>query len=795
MADTVKRTFYFVKSTDLPTIPEKEGNVYALSDATGFYYDVGNPAGSNTNVTRHNISAHYELVQSLPQTPDINTIYILDTGLVVTGTDLPLYDVYVYDDGDWKKIATNSNDYNVLVENTDSEKFYLAGSNVDNTMTGSLLKRSDVFVTSTGKINANGGFGGGKADEALKADVAESATMATKDSSNNTISEYFRDVAVSGRNVTFTRGDGNTQQITTYESPVMNTSTPGLVPTIPGDTTKNVLFRDGWGTFDPSHISVESAQKDGAGQVITDTYIKNLSFNTSTKVLTGTKGDGTSTVTTSIPYVSDAYSGNTTGLVPASTAGSDKRYLRVNGIWSSDGLTPTASAGDANKFLKGDNTWSDLPVFAGSAAGIVPTSDLSSQGKYLKGDGTWADIPIMVGADGTNPGTSGMVPAPTATDDTKSLLGDGTWGIPDIPIFDGAQAGLVPSPSIVETTRYLSANRTWEPCVYNTAGAPDIGSNTYQFISQMSGDSTTTTLTLQYIPNAGTLTVTADDVALVENTDYTITNNIITFTTAPASGVYIKAQYAVALSNTKLYIVGSPIQDAYNQTYTKSTAYSINGKLYSEDKAVATTDQLIVIDDSTTSATSVWSSSKVNNEITNLPNPMIFKGTLGTGGTIQTLPTASSSNEGYTYKVITAGTYASISAKVGDVFVSNATEWVLIPAGDEDSDTWRNIKVNGTEILGSAISTGALDLVAGNGITLTNNNGAVTIDSAGKILPAQTLTAGSTTITFTDSSITANSLIDVYAPVWYSDLVQSSGSAVITFPVQASNISVQIKVS
>ena len=64
---------------------------------------------------------------------------------------------------------------------------------------------------------------------------------------------------------------------------------------------------------------------------------------------------------------------------------------------------------------------------------------------------------------------------------------------------------------------------------------------------------------------------------------------------------------------------------------------------------------------------------------------MIFKGTLGTSGTIQDLPTASSANEGFTYKVIEDGTYGSVSAKVGDVFVSNGSVWILIPAGDEPS--------------------------------------------------------------------------------------------------------------
>jgi len=200
-----------------------------------------------------------------------------------------------------------------------------------------------------------------------------------------------------------------------------------------------------------------------------------------------------------------------------------------------------------------------------------------------------------------------------------------------------------------------------------------------------------------------------------------------------------------------------------------------------------------VIDDTTTASDKTWSSNKISSEFNNLPNPMVFKGTLGSGGTIETLPTASSSNEGYTYKVITDGTYASISAKVGDVFVSNGSAWVLIPAGDDVEDTWRNIKVNGVEVLGSAISTGALDLVQGNKIKITESNGAVTVASTDKKLTG-TLASGSTSITFTDSAITTSSLIDVYAPVWYSDAVQSDGSVVLTFPAQSSDMSVSIEV-
>ncbi len=117
--------------------------------------------------------------------------------------------------------------------------------------------------------------------------------------------------------------------------------------------------------------------------------------------------------------------------------------------------------------------------------------------------------------------------------------------------------------------------------------------------------------------------------------------------------------------------------------------------------------------------------SAISTAIDNLPEPMIFKGTLGTNGTITSLPTASSSNEGWTYKVITAGTYASQAAKVGDMFVStkidSAYQWVYIPSGDDVEDTWRNIKINGTEKLGTGISSGAVDFVNGNATTVSFN--------------------------------------------------------------------------
>lgn len=114
--------------------------------------------------------------------------------------------------------------------------------------------------------------------------------------------------------------------------------------------------------------------------------------------------------------------------------------------------------------------------------------------------------------------------------------------------------------------------------------------------------------------------------------------------------------------------------------------------------------------------------SRLDGRITELPEAMVFKGTLGVNGDIQTLPTASAEIEGWTFKCITAGTYAGLTLKVGDSVTcfnppnTSVYEWDISGYGDTDTDTWRAIKVNGTEELGSGISSGSVDFVGSENI-------------------------------------------------------------------------------
>ena len=157
-----------------------------------------------------------------------------------------------------------------------------------------------------------------------------------------------------------------------------------------------------------------------------------------------------------------------------------------------------------------------------------------------------------------------------------------------------------------------------------------------------------------------------------------------------------------------------------SDTYTKTEVDTALSAKANSDDVYAKTDTYSKdeIDTNIYTKSETYNKNEVDGIINNLPAPMIFKGTLGVNGTITTLPTASSDNEGFTYKVITDGTYASISAKVGDMFTSNGAAWVHIPSGDETfTDTWRSIKVNGTEKLTGSITSGSVDFKNGTNST------------------------------------------------------------------------------
>lgn len=116
---------------------------------------------------------------------------------------------------------------------------------------------------------------------------------------------------------------------------------------------------------------------------------------------------------------------------------------------------------------------------------------------------------------------------------------------------------------------------------------------------------------------------------------------------------------------TEVAINGTSVATSGQANITSVPASILTGAI--TNGVTATTQQ--VGDNSTKIATTAY----VDAAIAALPGFMIFKGSLGTGGTITSLPSAAAANSGFTYKVITEGTYANQNAKVGDMFISNGT--------------------------------------------------------------------------------------------------------------------------
>lgn len=136
----------------------------------------------------------------------------------------------------------------------------------------------------------------------------------------------------------------------------------------------------------------------------------------------------------------------------------------------------------------------------------------------------------------------------------------------------------------------------------------------------------------------------------------------------------------------------------------------------------------------------------VDDAVSALPTPMQFKGTVGTSGTVEwsALPSASSSNEGFTYKVITAHATDPVCEE-GDTIVSNGSAWIVIPSGDEPSGTVTNIATGAGLTGGPITSTGTI--AHSNSVTAVTTEAfsTFTYDTEGHI-------TGSTPITIIDGN-------------------------------------------
>ena len=221
------------------------------------------------------------------------------------------------------------------------------------------------------------------------AGYADSAGKATNDSAGQNINTtYIKNLAVSGKTITYTKGNGATGTITTQDTNTTYNAGTGL-------SLSGTTFSINAGASTVAHASsADSSTNDSAGNNINNTYIKNLSVNGRT--ITFTKGNGSTTAITTqdTNTTYDVFKGATSsanggnGLVPAPTTAQKDMYLKGDGTWANiSGVivgTKVTSAANADSADKATND------SAGQNINTTYIKSLSVSGRtitYTKGNG------------------------------------------------------------------------------------------------------------------------------------------------------------------------------------------------------------------------------------------------------------------------------------------------------------------------------------------------------------------------------------------------------------------------
>ena len=303
---------------------------------------------------------------------------------------------------------------------------------------------------------------------------------------------------------------------------------------------------------------------------------------------------------------------------------------------------------------------------------------------------------------------------------SATFQGTGTAGVTP-------KKGLVPAPSTTSgtETRYLKADGTW-------ATPPN------SEYSEGTGID---------IDNAGVITNTG--VTHIENSD-------------PADDNVGNGTFKVVENGTAKWIAIKGLDDAaYKDVDTAIISGSTSANL------------------PTTQAVADF----VDTTIANLEKPVIFKGTVGTGGTVTSLPTAQANTRGYEYQAIEAGTIpAAQSASgsqetydIGDMLICALTSaegvtpqtfgWVVNPSGDEPDGTVTSLTAEkGIVAYSTDPQTAGAGTIATQGKFYLNlksdtqlQNPAVTgTDSADQLYPLALDSQGklATNVPWTDTKVT-----------------------------------------
>lgn len=311
-------------------------------------------------------------------------------------------------------------------------------------------------------------------------------------------------------------------------------------------------------------------------------------------------------------------------------------------------------------------------------------------------------VPPFKGATTITEGEQGSVPAPKTADKDKFLKGDGTWESPVNTQYGEAtttQSGLMSGKDKTKLDSIAEgANKTVVDTVLNADSvnpvqnkivkaeldkkAPSTHTHNYAGSSSAGGAADTA---LALTTNGGSA---VQPVYFAEGKPVACTYKLEK--SVPANAVFTDTKYnqgnTTTLGTTKIYTsTGQNLDGSINQ---KAVTDELNKKAPLANANLTGTPTVPTASNSvntTQIASTAFVHSVVNEKIA-AADAMIFKGTLGTGGTITALP--ATHKTGWAYKVIVSGTYAGEKCEIGDLVVCLVDGTVA-----KDSD-WTVVQTN-----------------------------------------------------------------------------------------------------
>lgn len=235
------------------------------------------------------------------------------------------------------------------------------------------------------------------------------------------------------------------------------------------------------------------------------------------------------------------------------------------------------------------------------------------------------------------------------------------------------------------------------------------------------------------------------------NTTYTFQGASNGFKVTPSNGetqtVIISPSIKNNVTKTDATTTAGYIPKFNNTTGVIENGYSVQTTLASSSTAIPTAAAVVAAIDNKIAAA----------------DAMIYKGTLGTDGTVTKVP-ANGYKVGWTYKVITAGTYAGIKCEVGDMLIAI-----------------NNGPVSGTTVVNAdwTVVQANIDGAVTGPASATAGHIAVFDGATGKVIKDGTYTIATSVpsnAVFTDTKVT--SVDNHYKPANGTTLIGTAGSPV-----------------